>query len=82
MQYTLRNISSEVNRLLRKSAREQHKSLNRVAVEALERAVGVGEPRKRRDLSRWLGSWEEDPQFDEALQDQRRIGPLLSEIST
>jgi len=76
MQYTLRNVPPRVDRLLRKSATEQHKSLNKVAVEALERAVGLaGEPRKRRDLTPWLGSWKEDPQFDEALEDQRRIDP-------
>ena len=59
------------------SPEEQHKSLNQVAVEALERAVGVtdGEPAKRRDLTDITGTWVADPQIDAALEDQRRVDP-------
>lgn len=77
MQYTLRKIPDDLDRALRAAAREQHKSLNQVAVEALLRAVGVAEeePAKRRDLADITGSWVTDPLIDAALEDQRRIDP-------
>ncbi len=77
MQYTLRNIPSEVDQALREAAKERHQSLNQVAVEALQRAVGAaeGEPIKRRDLSDVAGTWKADPLIDEALEDQRRVDP-------
>jgi hypothetical protein len=75
-QYTLRKIPPALDRALRRTAREQHKSLNQVAVETLERAMGVAEePRKRRDLSDLVGTWKDDPRIAEALEDQRRIDP-------
>ncbi len=77
MQYTLRKIPTDLDRALREAAKEQHKSLNQVAVEALRRAVGVAqeEPVKRRDLTDIAGTWKADPQIDAALEDQRRVDP-------
>ncbi len=77
MQYTLRKIPDELDRALRETAKEQHKSLNQVAVEALQRATGVtdGEPAKRRDLTDVVGTWVADPRIDAALEDQRRVDP-------
>ena len=74
-QYTLRNVPAGVDRALRETAREQGKSLNQVALETLERAVGVAEPRRRRDLSDLVGTWKDDPETAAALEDQRRIDP-------
>lgn len=75
-QYTLRNIPPEVDRELRRAAREQEKSLNQMAVDILRRALGVVEPaRKRRDLSDLAGTWRDDPETTAALEDQRRIDP-------
>jgi plasmid stability protein len=76
-QYTLRNVPGEVDRALRRLARERHKSLNQVAVEILGQAVGTAEPRKRRDLSDLRGTWKDDPETAAALADQRRIDPEL-----
>ncbi len=77
MQYTLRKIPPELDRVLRETAKEQRKSLNQVAVEALQRAAGVsgGEPVKRRDLADVVGTWVADPLIDAALEDQRRVEP-------
>ncbi len=77
MQYTLRKIPDDLDRALREAAEEQHKSLNQVAIEALQRAVGVAEkePAKGRDLSDVVGSWVADPAIDSALADQRRVDP-------
>ena len=74
MQYTIRNIPDYLDAALRDAARDQGKSLNDVAVEALTRGAGVSERRVRqRDLSDIVGTWEEDPAVDAALADQDRI---------
>lgn len=74
IQYTLRHIPADVDRALRRAAREAGKSLNQMAVEMLQRALGVAEkPRRRRDLSDLAGTWEEDRETMAALEDQRRI---------
>ncbi len=77
MQYTLRKIPAALDRALREEAKEQHKSLNQVAIETLQRAVGVAEeePVKRRDLTDIVGSWAADPLTEAALEDQRRVDP-------
>jgi len=74
MQYTIRNVPDYLDGVLRDAAREQHKSLNEVMVEALARGAGVAECRVRqRDLGDIVGTWQEDPAFDSAVADQRRI---------
>jgi plasmid stability protein len=74
MQYTIRNVPDAVDEALRHAARQQGKSLNEVAIEALARGAGVsGEPRRHRDLSDIAGTWREDPAFDRAIADQDTI---------
>lgn len=74
MQYTIRNIPDYLDAALRHAARDQGKSLNDVAVEALSRGAGISERRLRqRDLSDIAGTWQEDSAFDAALADQDRI---------
>lgn len=77
MQYTIRNVPRAVDRALRRRAKLEGRSLNEVAVEALARATGVaGAPVKQRSLADLAGTWENDPQCDEALADQDRVdGP-------
>lgn len=78
MQYTIRNVPSQLDEALRRRARQQSKSLNEVAIEALLTGTGLaGEPVRRRDLADIKGTWVDDPQIDEALADQRRIDPEL-----
>ncbi len=78
MQYTLRNIPPELDAALRGRAREEGKSLNRVALEALGRALGVGAGRPiQRDLAAIAGSWIADRETLEALEAQRAIDPAL-----
>jgi hypothetical protein len=74
MQYTIRNISGILDAALRQSARQQGKSLNEVAIEALARGAGLNESRTRqRDLGDIAGSWRKDPEFDRALAAQHTI---------
>ena len=78
MQYTIRNVPELVDAALRQSARQQGKSLNDVAVEALTRGAGLTETRSRqRDLSDIVGSWRKDAEFDRALAAQDTIDEEL-----
>ncbi len=78
MQYTLRNVPPFLDEVLRQRAREERKSLNQVTIDALLRAFGLkGRPVPRRDLSDIVGTWEDDPIFDEVLEAQRKIDPEM-----
>lgn len=74
MQYTIRKLPARLDKLIRKRAKEEGKSLNTVAVEALMEAFGLrGSVPMHRDVGSLAGSWVEDPAVDEALQEQRSI---------
>ena len=78
MQYTIRNVPDLLDETLRRSAREQGKSLNEVAIEALARGAGLGECGfRQRDLSDIAGSWRKDPAFETALSAQDTIDAEL-----
>lgn len=78
MQYTIRNVPDLVDEVLRRSAREQGKSLNDVAIEALIRGAGLSESRfRQRDLTDIAGSWRKDPAFETALAAQDTIDAEL-----
>jgi hypothetical protein len=78
IQYTIRNIPVEVDRRLRDSAHQLHRSLNQALVDLLSRAAGVTEPTTPyRDLDAFFGSWTQDSQVDQALAEQRKIDRKL-----
>lgn len=78
MQYTIRNIPNYLDAALRDCAREQGKSLNEVAIEALARGAGLSESRHpRRDLRDIAGTWREDPAFDSAVAEQDTINEAM-----
>ena len=78
MQYTLRNIPPQLDEQIRLKAREQNKSLNEVAVDALMKAFGLSEePTQYRDLSDIAGTWQNDDDIERALQEQRSIDSEL-----
>jgi hypothetical protein len=78
MQYTLRKIPNSVDVALRRKAREQGKSLNEVAIDALVRGAGIsGEQTQRRDLRDIAGTWRNDRAFDRALADQDTIDEAI-----
>ena len=67
-QYTLRNIPPALDRALRERARHEGKSLNQAAREALKRGVGLPEQDEAlHDLDHLIGTWRDDPAFDEAV---------------
>jgi plasmid stability protein len=78
MQYTIRNIPPGLDRVLRRIAKREGRSLNDVVIAAMSRAVGAEEePIAHRRLDDLAGTWEEDPEFDAAIEAQDRIDPAL-----
>jgi hypothetical protein len=71
IQYTIRGIPPEVDRVLRQKAARRKQSLNRVILEELTVAAIGGN--RRADFSDIVGRWTPDPAFDEILAAQRRI---------
>lgn len=78
MQYTLRDIPPSLDSELRRRAKDEGKSLNAVAIEALLRGAGLGETALRlRDVSDIAGTWQEDPEFDRVIAEQDQIDEHL-----
>ncbi|MGH9738331.1 MAG: FitA-like ribbon-helix-helix domain-containing protein [Candidatus Acidiferrales bacterium] len=74
MQYTIRNVPDPLDAALRRRSREQGKSLNEVAIEALARGAGLSESRCRhRDLGDIARTWRKDLAFDAALAAQDTV---------
>jgi hypothetical protein len=71
IQYTVRGVPPEVDRLLRRKAAQRHKSLNQLILEELSVAT-LGRA-QRADFSDLVGKWTPDPAFDEILAAQRQI---------
>ena len=73
VQYTIRGVPPEVDRLLRQRAAKRKQSLNQTIIDELtESSIGR---RKRVDLSDVVGKWTPDPEFDEIIASQRQIDP-------
>jgi len=77
IQYTVRGVPREVDRALRRKARQRGLSLNRLLVEELSAAGGGLPGRRYRSLDGLGGRWREDPEFDRILAEQRHIDPGL-----
>ena len=74
MQYTIRDIPENLDKALRRAARDQGKSLNEVAIETLARGAGItGESAQQRDLADIAGTWRKDPAFDSAVAAQDTV---------
>lgn len=73
-QYTIRKIPRELDRRLKKLARQKELSLNSFIVECLTREADLAPLKKTyHDLDHLCGKWKDDPEFDAILQDQRKI---------
>lgn len=77
-QYTIRNISPQLDKELRKKISESGKSLNEAVLDTLKRGVGLtDQPIVHHDLDPLIGTWKEDPEFEEAIRQQDQIDPRL-----
>ncbi len=78
IQYTLRKVPPQVDQKIRERAHDQRRSLNEVALEALERGLGLtARPVRHHDLDDLAGTWVDDPEFDRAVEDMDQIDPEL-----
>ena len=74
MTITLDKLPANVTEALQKQAQREGKSLQDVAAEAIARGLGVnGTHADKLDLSDIVGTWVDDPEFDEAMKDFERI---------
>ena len=74
VQYTVRNVPREVDRIIRRKAKKAGCSLNEALLEAIRNSAGINaEAQPKRDLSWIAGSWQEDAAFDAILADMRKI---------
>jgi hypothetical protein len=79
---TLPGVSKELERVLRKTATETGKSLDRVAIALLERGARLSRRSEHfvhHDLDHLAGTWtkEEADAFDKKLERQRRVDAEL-----
>ena len=78
MQYTLRNLPPQLDRVLRERAARENKSMDEVAIGAMLRGFALlGEPVGQRDLSDVAGTWQDDPLVTMGFDEQRRVDPEL-----
>jgi len=76
LQYTVRNVSEELQLVVRERAASEGKSINSVLLDAIHRGLGYqAKPVEHDDLDALIGSWVEDPETNAALEDFNRIDP-------
>ena len=73
VQYTIRGVPAYVDKAIRARAKKENKSLNQLALEALQQALGLDKPKVHTDLDEFIGTWVEDPEFDKIMAEQDQI---------
>jgi hypothetical protein len=71
LQYTIRGIPRDVDRILRRKAVQRKQSLNQVILDELTQAT-IGS-KMRADFLDLVGRWTPDAAFDEIVAAQRQI---------
>ena len=80
MQYTIRNIPTEIDQALRAQAAAESKSLNQVLIDVVARGLGLAKkPKKMRDLSFMAEGPLLEPEVLEEFEQQRQIDPEIWE---
>jgi hypothetical protein len=73
-QFTIRGVPERIGARLRQVARQEGRSINAVAVEALARGIGLTEEEQVfTDLDDLAGTWVEDLGFDRALAEMDKV---------
>lgn len=75
VQYTIRNVSPQLDAKLRSLAAMRKKSMNSVLLDQLESSVQTTEIHEKGRYSKFAGTWLDDPGFDEAMKDMRVVDP-------
>lgn len=77
-QLTIRKLPRRLNAALRQKAARDGMSMNSVAIEAMERGLGLADkPLRYHDLDFLAGTLAKDAAFEAALAEQRRIDPEM-----
>lgn len=77
-QFTIRGVPERIGKRLRQIARQEGKSINSVAVEALARGIGLSEEEPTStDLDDLAGTWVADPGFDRAVEEMDKVDEEL-----
>ena len=74
-QYTIRGIPDALDTALRQEAASTGKSLNTLVLEKLSGTSVEESHPVNTDFREFVGTWIEDPAFDEAMKDFERIDP-------
>ena len=78
MQYTLRNVSKELDAAVRRRAAREKRSLNDVVLRAIAEGLGVASAdAPRRSFAALVGAAPRDRALAVALEAQRTIDPEL-----
>jgi hypothetical protein len=78
IQYTIRQIPSRLDSLIKERAAKEGKSVNETVLEVLKTGLGVNdEPVRYSDLDDLAGTWVHDPEFDKAVEEMDRIDPEM-----
>ena len=73
-QFTIRSVPQRIGARLRELARQERKSINAVAVEALARGIGLTDELPiNTDLDDLAGTWVPDPGFDQAITEMDAV---------
>lgn len=79
-QLILRQIPDDLNAVLRKTAKREGSSLNKLAIRLLKRAVGLQDSsKKKRDLSKLAGTWSKK-EADEFIENTKAFEKIDPEI--
>lgn len=78
VQYTLEQISPELDQTLQERARAAGKTVDRFVVDFLEQVFGAKAPvATKRDLRGIAGTWVDDPEFDKVMKKFSEIEPEM-----
>lgn len=73
---TIHNLDEDLEQAIRRAAKEEHTSLNKVIKSTLRKSFGLStEARERLDLSEFSGTWTkaDAQEFEENTQDFNKI---------
>ena len=77
VQYTVRDVPAHVDRALRRRAGEEGKSLNQLLRDTLAKEAGADALPVHTDLDALAGTWDHDPEFDRAIEEQDRVDEAM-----
>jgi hypothetical protein len=76
MTLVIDHLPESLTLALHDRAKVEGRSVQEIAMDAMARGLFVTTPKtESTDLSRVVGTWQEDPEFDDAMSDFERVDP-------